>query len=93
MKEIITTNQGNNMNIDKYIKEATSKTELLAYKLLLNTQIIEAQRSLDLIELQLHKMELREADDISGSAWWNSSIDELEQMADDKGHIKLKSLK
>ena len=52
------------MNIDKYIKEATSKTELLAYKLLLNTQIIEAQRSLDLIELQLHKMKLREADDI-----------------------------
>ena len=64
MKEIITTNQGNNMNIDKYIKEATSKTELLAYKLLLNTQIIEAQRSLDLIELQLHKIELREANDI-----------------------------
>ena len=59
-----TTNQGNNMNINKYIKEATSKTELLAYKLLLNTQIIEAQRSLDLIELQLHKIELREANDI-----------------------------
>ena len=92
MKEIITTNQGNNMNIDKYIKTPlASETELLSYELLLNCQIADAQETLVLIKKQLKKIKLREADDISGAPWWNSSIDELEQMADDKGHIKLKS--
>ena len=92
MKEIITTNQGNNMNIDKYIiNTLASETELLSYELLLNCQIADAQETLVIIKKQLKKIKLREADDISGAPWWNSSIDELEQMADDKGHIKLKS--
>jgi len=40
------------MLINKYIKEAT-ETELLSYKLVLSSQIIEAQKSLDLIEVEL----------------------------------------
>ena len=40
------------MLINKYIAEA-SKTELLSYKLVLSSQIIEAQKSLDLIEVEL----------------------------------------
>ena len=88
----ITTNQGNNMNIDKYIiNTLASETELLSYELLLNCQIADAQETLVIIKKQLKKIKLRKADDISGAPWWNSSIDELEQMADDKGHIKLKS--
>mgnify|MGYP003656933069 FL=1 len=70
MKEIITTNQGNNMNIDKYIKTPlASETELLSYKLLLNSQIIDAQETLVLIEKQLKKIELRKPNDISGKLW------------------------
>ena len=70
MKEIITTNQGNNMNINKYIKTPlASETELLSYKLLLNSQIIDAQETLVLIEKQLKKIELRKPNDISGKLW------------------------
>ena len=70
MKEIITTNQGNNMNIDKYIKTPlASEVELLSYKLLLNSQIIDAQETLVLIEKQLKKIELRKPNDISGKLW------------------------
>ena len=46
------------MLINKYIKEA-SKTELLSYKLVLSSQIIEAQKSLDLIENAQKKLELK----------------------------------
>ena len=70
MKEIITTNQGNNMNIDKYIKTPlASETELLSYELLLNCQIADAQETLVLIKKQLKKIELRKPNDISGKLW------------------------
>ena len=70
MKEIITTNQGNNMNINKYIKTPlASETELLSYELLLNCQIADAQETLALIKKQLKKIELRKPNDISGKLW------------------------
>ena len=44
------------MNINKYIKTPlASETELLSYKLLLNSQITDAQEALILIEKQLKK--------------------------------------
>ena len=42
------------MLIDKYIKEAT-ETELLSYKLVLSSQIIENEKSIDLIDAQIKK--------------------------------------
>jgi hypothetical protein len=70
MKEIITTNQGNNMNINKYIKTPlASETELLSYELLLNCQIADAQETLALIKKQIKKIELRKPNDISGKLW------------------------
>ena len=70
MKEIITTNQGNNMNINKYIKTPlASETELLSYELLLNCQIADAQETLVIIKKQLKKIELRKPNDISGKLW------------------------
>ena len=56
------------MLINKYIKEA-SKTELLSYKLVLSSQIIEAQKSLELIAIARRKVELREPNDITGEVW------------------------
>ena len=56
------------MLINKYIKEA-SETELLSYKLVLSSQIIEAQKSLELIEIARRKIELRKPNDISGKLW------------------------
>jgi len=63
---MLNNNQGSkNMHITKYIKTfLTSKTELLSYKLLLNSQITDAQETLILIEKQLKKIKLREANDI-----------------------------
>ena len=52
------------MNLKKHIKEANTKTELYAYKLILNTQIIDFKESLNLIDKQIYKIELREANDI-----------------------------
>ena len=53
------------MNITKYITTPlASETELLSYKLLLNSQITDAQETLILIEKQLKKIKLREANDI-----------------------------
>ena len=52
------------MSLKKYIKEANTKTELYAYKLILNTQIIDFKESLNLIDKQIYKIELREANDI-----------------------------
>ena len=46
------------MLINKYIEEA-SKTELLSYKLVLSSQIIEAQKSLDLIENAQKKLDIK----------------------------------
>ena len=57
------------MNLKKYIKEADTKTELYAYKLILNTQIIDFKESLNLIDKQIKKIELREPSDIEGGLW------------------------
>ena len=59
------------MLINKYIAEA-SKTELLSYKLVLSSQIIEAQKSLDLIEVELvqqKKPEGRKDQDLIDKKW------------------------
>ena len=56
------------MLINKYIKEA-SKTELLSYKLVLSSQIIENEKSIDLIDAQINKIELREPSDITRGLW------------------------
>ena len=56
------------MLINKYIKEA-SKTELLSYKLVLSSQIIENEKSIDLIDAQINKIELREPSDIKRGLW------------------------
>ena len=68
---MLNNNQGSkNMNITKYIKTPlVSETELLSYKLLLNSQITDAQEALILIEKQLKKIELRKPNDISGKLW------------------------
>jgi len=57
------------MNLKKCIKEANTKTELYAYKLILNTQIIDFKESLNLIDKQIKKIELREPSDIKGGLW------------------------
>jgi hypothetical protein len=44
------------MLINKYIKEA-KKTELLSYKLVLSSQIIENEKTIDLIDAQINKNE------------------------------------
>ena len=53
------------MLINKYIEEA-SETELLSYKLVLSSQIIEAQKSLDLIAVARRKIELKKPEEASG---------------------------
>ena len=62
------------MLINKYIKnvkaiDEASKTELLSYKLVLSSQIIENEKSIDLINAQINKIELREPSDIKGGLW------------------------
>jgi len=57
------------MNLKKYIREANTKTELYAYKLILNTQIIDFKKSLNLIDKQIKKIEVREPSDIKGGLW------------------------
>ena len=68
---MLNNNQGSkNMNITKYIKTPlASEVELLSYKLLLNSQITDAQETLVLIEKQLKKIELKKPNDISGKLW------------------------
>ena len=62
------------MLINKYIKEAT-ETELLSYKLVISSQIIEAQKSLELIAIARRKIELREPNDITGEVWKSTKED------------------
>ena len=62
------------MLINKYIQEAT-ETELLSYKLVLSSQIIEAQKSLELIAIARRKIELREPNDITGEVWKSTKED------------------
>ena len=56
------------MLINKYIKEAT-EIELRSYKLVLSSQIIENEKSIDLIDAQINKIELREPSDITAGLW------------------------
>jgi len=63
------------MLINKYIQEATSETELLSYKLVISSQIIEAQKSLELIAIARRKIELREPNDITGEVWKSTKED------------------
>ena len=56
------------MLIDKYIEEA-SETELLSYKLVLSSQIIEAQKSLELIAVARRKNEGRKDQDLIDKKW------------------------
>ena len=62
-------NQKKTITKNQLIKEANSKTELYAYKLILNTQIIDFKESLNLIDKQIKKIELREPSDIKGGLW------------------------
>ena len=67
----ITINIGEEkMNINKYIKTPlASEVELLSYKLVISSQITDAQETLVLIEKQLKKIELRKSNDITGEVW------------------------
>ena len=61
---MLNNNRGKKMNIDKYIKTPlASEVELLSYKLLLNSQITDAQETLVLIDKQLKKIELKKKPD------------------------------
>ena len=51
------------MNLKKYLKKA-DKLELATYKLALTCQINDTQVTIDLIDKQIKKIELREANDI-----------------------------
>lgn len=56
------------MNLKKYIKKA-DKLELATYKLALTCQKNDNEKTIDLIDKQIKKLELREANDISGGLW------------------------
>ena len=56
------------MNLKKYIEKA-DKLELATYKLALNCQINDTQATIDLIDKQIYKIELREPSDIKGGLW------------------------
>ena len=56
------------MNLKKYLKKA-DKLELATYKLALNCQINDTQKTIDLIDKQIKKIELREPSDIEGGLW------------------------
>ena len=58
------------MNLKKYIKKA-DKLELATYKLALTCQISDTQATIDLIDKQITKIELREPSDIKGGLAWN----------------------
>ena len=51
------------MNLKKYLNKA-DKLELATYKLALTCQINDTQVAIDLIDKQIYKIELREANDI-----------------------------
>ena len=51
------------MNLKKYLNKA-DKLELATYKLALTCQINDTQVTIDLIDKQIYKLELREANDI-----------------------------
>ena len=51
------------MSLKKYIEKA-DKLELATYKLALTCQINDTQKTIDLIDKQIKKIKLREANDI-----------------------------
>ena len=57
-----------NMNLKKYLKKA-DKLDLATYKLALTCQINDTQKTIDLIDKQINKIELREPSDITGGLW------------------------
>ena len=57
-----------NMNLKKYLKKA-DKLDLATYKLALTCQINDTQKTIDLIDKQINKIELREPSDIKGGLW------------------------
>jgi len=56
------------MNLKKYLKKA-DKLDLATYKLALTCQINDTQKTIDLIDKQINKIELREPSDIKGGLW------------------------
>ena len=57
------------MSLKKYITKSTDKLELANYKLALICQIVDTQATIDLIDKQINKIELREPSDIKGGLW------------------------
>ena len=57
-----------NMNLKKYLKKA-DKLDLATYKLALTCQINDTQKTIDLIDKQINKIELREPNDIKVGLW------------------------
>ena len=58
------------MNLKKYIEKA-DKLELATYKLALTCQNNDTQKTIDLIDKQIYKIELREPSDIKGGLAWD----------------------
>jgi hypothetical protein len=58
------------MSLKKYIEKA-DKLELATYKLALTCQINDTQKTIDLIDKQIYKIELREPSDIKGGLAWD----------------------
>ena len=58
------------MNLKKYIEKA-DKLELATYKLALTCQNNDTQKTIDLIDKQITKIELREPNDIKGGLAWD----------------------
>ena len=56
------------MHLKKYIEKA-DKLELATYKLALTCQNNDTQKTIDLIDKQIKKIELREPSDIEGGLW------------------------
>ena len=56
------------MNLKKYLNKA-DKLELATYKLALTCQNNDTQKTIDLIDKQITKIELREPNDIKGGLW------------------------
>ena len=57
------------MNLKKHINKCNNKLELATYKLALTCQINDTQKTIDLIDKQIKKIELREPSDIKGGLW------------------------
>ena len=57
------------MHLKKYITKSKDKLELATYKLALTCQINDTQKTIDLIDKQINKIELREPSDITGGLW------------------------